>query len=176
MSLSIQGGYTFQSLCSFLLFQTSISLLPLKNSMTRNRGIEKFLISIAKSGLDYKSVQSFKLHWKICLENTDIYFITDFSIEEMRTLPETMLAENIPIKTFFLDTLITKHRNTPQDKCPLVFAGHHGGGHGDDHGGDHGGDQVFFLKRKESFTQCRLAEKCKCIPRHKSLSWRCLQK
>ena len=73
------------------------------------------------------------------LENTDIYFITDFSIPAMRTLPETMVAENIPIKTFFLDTLIEKHRNTPQDKCPLVFAGHHGGGHGDDHGDDHGG-------------------------------------
>ena len=54
----------------------------------------------------------------------------------MRTLPETLLAKNIPIKTFFLDTLIEKHRNTPQDKCPLVFAGHHGG-HGDGHGDGH---------------------------------------
>ena len=72
------------------------------------------------------------------LENTDIYYITDFSIPAMRTLPETLLAANIPIKTFFLDTLIKKHRDTPQDKCPLVFAGHHGGHHdGDDHGDGH---------------------------------------
>ena len=88
------------------------------------------------------------------LDNTDIYFITDLSIPAMRTLPETLLAENIPIKTFFLDTLFKKHRNTPQDKCPLVFAGHHGdGGHrrkravkkDDGHGGAHMEEDHHYL-------------------------------
>ena len=42
----------FQLLCLFILFESSMTLLPLKTSstMSRNKGIEKFLTALAKSG------------------------------------------------------------------------------------------------------------------------------
>ena len=57
----------------------------------------------------------------------------------MKSLPQTLLMNNIPVKTFSLDTLIDKHKHTPQDECPLVSEGH-GAHHGDDHQEEgHGG-------------------------------------
>ena len=57
----------------------------------------------------------------------------------MKSLPQTLLMNDIPVKTFSLDTLIDKHKHSPQDECPLVSEGH-GAHHGDDHQEDgHGG-------------------------------------
>ena len=74
------------------------------------------------------------------VENTDIHFISDFSLPEMKILSSTLAQQNVAINSYSLNTLIEKHKNTPQDKCPLVFEGHggHGGGHGDGHGESHG--------------------------------------
>ena len=71
----------------------------------------------------------------------DIYFISDFTIKSMKNVPIKMIEQGIPVTSFSLDQLHAKHKNTPQDPCPLVFEGHgpsHGGGHGDSHGDSHG--------------------------------------
>ena len=42
----------FQLLCLFILFESSVTLLPLKSTSntSRNKGIERFLSALAKSG------------------------------------------------------------------------------------------------------------------------------
>ena len=61
------------------------------------------------------------------LENTDMHFISDFSLPEMKILSITLAHQNVAIHSCSLNYLIQKHKNTPQDKCPLVFDGN--GGH-----------------------------------------------
>ena len=81
------------------------------------------------------------------LSNTDIHFITDLSLVEMNNIPKRLGEANFPVFLYKLDDLVKMHRNSPQEKCPMVSAGHgaghgddHGEGHGDDHGGGHGED------------------------------------
>ena len=73
------------------------------------------------------------------LSNTDIHFITDLSLVEMNNIPKRLGEENFPVFLYKLKDLVEMHRRSPQEKCPMVSAGH-GAGHGDDDGEGHGDD------------------------------------
>ena len=102
-------------------------LLPVINATSVNEGVENVILNLAE------------------ITNTDIHFITDLSLPEMKDIPKTLGEESFPVFIYKVDDLVQKHKNSPQEKCPMVSAGHgaghgddHGDGHGDDHGDDHG--------------------------------------
>ena len=94
-------------------------LLPVINATSVNEGVENVILNLAE------------------ITNTDIHFITDLSLPEMKNIPKTLGEESFPVFIYKVDDLVQKHKNSPQEKCPMVSAGH-GAGHGDDHGDGHG--------------------------------------
>ena len=122
-------------------------LLPVINTTSVNEGVENVILNLAE------------------IANTDIHFITDLSLLEMKNIPKTLGEENFPVFIYKVDDLIEKHKKSPQEKCPMVSAGHgaghgddhgdgHGDGHGNDHGEDHGHEGSGELDGTEDINQC----------------------
>ena len=103
-------------------------------SDSRNDGVERFLVSLSQSG-ERRLLLSSTVHISVT-DNTDLLYITDFSLPLMRSLPTKLAKESVPLILHTLDQLILTHQHMPQQPCPLLSEGH-GAHHGDDSHGDH---------------------------------------
>ena len=113
-------------------------------SDSRNEGVERFLVSLSQS------------------DNTDLLYITDFSLPLMRSLPTKLAKESVPLILHTMDQLILTHQHMPQQPCPLLSEGHHHGddshgdhedGHEDDHKDDHEDDNSLHDIHKRSYNE-----------------------
>ena len=101
--------------------------------------MEKFLVSLYQSG-ERREEAGCSTALISVIDNTDLLYITDFSLPLMRSLPVKLARENVPLTLHTLDQLILTHQHMPQQPCPLLSEGH-GAHHGDDSHGNHEDDK-----------------------------------